>query len=404
MARQNETLTSGSATRRQPPNAGARRRVLMALGYYDLQLHRGITRFAQEAGWVLDTSMAHYGVMPTHWRGDGIITILIPERQDLTRHVCRQKIPVVALYADADRVRVPRVLLDDVRIGQLAAEHLLERGFTNLGFYKFTNYKAVQAREEGFRQTVVAAGRSYHLVDWHAASKQKPNRNWFDWIKRQLLTLPLPMGVMAQSDHRAAYLISACEAVGLAIPEEVAVIGVDNDEQACEFAAVPISSVDCNRELLAYEGARLLDNLMSGAHDPSSPMTIAPRGVVVRRSSDVFAVPHRAVARALQFIREHCREAIGVDHVIEASRTSRCGLYRAFQKHVGRSVGEEIDRQRVEYAKKLLSDTRDKLHRIAHSSGFSGPEHFTRVFRRVSGEPPSAYRNRTLHDQSGSRS
>jgi LacI family transcriptional regulator len=203
---------------------------------------------------------------------------------------------------------------------------------------------------------------------------------------------------MAQSDHRAAYLIGACEAVGLAVPEDVALIGADNDVQACELAAVPMSSVDCNRETLAYEGARLLDRLMRGDRRRRRPIIIAPRGVVVRRSSDIFAVADPAVVRALQFIREHYLEPIGVDHVIQASRTSRCGLYRAFQKHVGRSVGEEIDRQRVEHAKTLLRDTDEKLHSIARRSGFSGPEHFTRVFRRVISEPPSAYRKRLRGD------
>lgn len=377
------------------PNAvPSRPRVLMALGYYDPQLHRGIIRYAQEAGWVLDSSMAHYGTLPTHWRGDGIITILIPQRDDITRYIRRQSVPVVALYGDVERVRVPRVLLDDFHIGQLAAEHLLERGFTDLGFYQFSPLHAVQAREQGFRQTVERAGRNYHLIDWHAASRRKPGQNWFDWLRRQVLSLPTPIGVMAQSDHRAAYLLGACEAAGRAVPEEVAVIGVDNEEQTCAFAPVPLSSVDCNREVLAYEGAKLLDQLMRDARPPKKPLVIPPRGIVTRRSSDVFAVASRPVARALQFIREHYQESIGVDDVIAASRTSRCGLYRAFQKHVGRSVGSEIDRQRVEHARRLLRDTRDKLYRIAHAAGFSGPEQFSRVFQRVTGEPPSAYRRR----------
>lgn len=364
----------------------------MALGYYDPQLHRGITCYAREAGWVLDTSMAHYSVIPSHWRGDGIITILVPQRDDITRYVSRQNLPVVALYADAPQVKVPRVVLDDLRIGRLAAEHLLERGFTDLGFYKFTGAEAVVRREEGFRLAVERAGRNYHSIDWHAASQQKPSLNWFDWIKRQLPKLPSPIGLMAQSDHRAAYLISACEAVGLAIPEQVAVIGVDNDEHACEFAPVPISSVDCDRERLAYEGAKLLDRLMAGGRSPRRPIKITPLGVVIRRSSDIFAVAHRAVARALHFIREHYRESIGVDDVIRASRLSRCGLYRAFQKNVGRSVGGEIDRQRVDHAKKLLAESDEKLYRIARACGFSGAEHFTRVFRRVTGETPSSIR------------
>jgi len=374
------------------PGVRPSRRVLMALGYYDAQLHRGIIRYAQEAGWVLDTSMAHYGVIPHHWRGDGIITILIPERNDLVGYVRRKKVATVALYPDVPRVRAPRVVFDDARIGVLAAEHLLERGFTHLGFCRFTDAVAVQRREEGFRRTVRRAGRNYHLIDWHAASQTRSGKGWFDWMKQQLPQLPLPIGIMAQSDHRAAYLISACEAAGLAIPEQVAVVGVDNNEDICRFAPVPISSVDTDRETMAYEGARLLDRLMAGARTPKRPMVIPPKGVVVRRSSEVFAVPHKAASRALVFIREHCREKIGVDDVVRASQTSRCGLYRAFEKYVGRSVGDEIDHQRVEHAKQLLAESNEKLYRIARASGFSGAEHFARVFRRVAGLTPSAYR------------
>lgn len=378
----------------KPPPASATppRRVLMALGYYDPQLHQGITRYAREAGWVLDTSMAHYGTIPDHWRGDGVITILLSERGDITRFIRRQKVPVVALYADAPQVQVPRVVLDDVRIGQLAAEHLLERGFTDLGFYRFTDLRAVQDRQEGFCRAVQQAGRNFHLLDWCSAAQQRRRQNWFDWLQRELTKLPLPIGIMAQSDHRATYLLGGCEAAGLAVPEQIALIGVDNDEQACEFASVPLSSVDCNRETMAYEGSRLLDRLMNRGRPPKRPITIPPRGVVVRHSSDIYAVDDPATARALQFIREHFREPMGVEDVIQASRTSRCGLYRAFHKYVGRSVGEEIDRQRVEHAKKLLGETRQKLHAIARLSGFSGAEHFTRTFRRVTGEPPSAYR------------
>jgi LacI family transcriptional regulator len=375
-----------------PVTASSPRRVLMALGYYDLQLHRGITRYAREAGWALDTSMAHYGVIPEHWRGDGVITILLSERDDITRFIRRQKVPVVALYADAPRVRIPRVVLDDVRIGQLAAEHLLERGFTDLGFYRFSGYQAVREREAGFRHAVQQAGRNFHLLDWHGAAQKRRRQSWFDWLQRELSRLPLPIAIMAQSDHRATYLLSACEAAGLAVPEQVALIGVDNNDQACEFASVPLSSVDCDRESMAYEGAQLLDRLIRGVRPPRRPITIAPRGVVVRHSSDIYAVADPATARALQFIREHLREPIGVEDVIRASRTSRCGLYRAFHQHVGRSVGEEIDRQRVEHAKKLVRETRHKLHVIARLSGFSGAEHLTRTFRRVTGAPPSAYR------------
>ena len=366
----------------------------MALGYYDLQLHKGITHYAREAGWVLDTSMAHYSLIPDHWNGDGIVTILIPERPDLIEYVKCQRVPVVALYADVPELKVPRVVLDDGRIGRMAAEHLQERGFSHLGFLKFSNTLAVCDREQGFRQVAMEAGGDYRLIDWHAAGSANRGLNWFDWLKRQLSKLPLPIGIMVQSDHRAPHLISACEAVGLAVPDQVAVIGVDNDEQACELAAVPISSVDCNREMMAYEGARLLDELMRANRPSLQPMVIPPKGVVVRRSSDIFAVGDPAVARAMAFIREHSREPIGVDDVVKACHASRCGLYRAFSRELKRSIGDEIDRQRVEQAKRLLSDSRQKLGAIARSCGFSGAEHFTRVFQRTTGVAPSLYRKR----------
>jgi LacI family transcriptional regulator len=369
-----------------------RRRVLMALGYYDHQLHRGIVRYARQAGWILDTSMAHYGVIPEHWQGDGILTLLLESRPDVVRYVRRQRVPVVAVSADVPDPRIPRVLLDNRRIGQLGAEHLLERGFTNLAFYRFSAIADVCTREAGFRQAVEAAGHRCWLLDWHATARRRPRRHWFQWLQEQLLKLPLPLGIMAQSDNRAAHLVSACEAVGLAIPEQVAVVGVDNDEYACEFAPVPISSVDSGRETLAYEAAALLDRLMDGPTPPGEPPTIAPKGVVVRRSSDTLAIGHKAVARALSFIWEHFAEPIGVDDVVTASHMSRCGIYRAFEKHVGRSIGDELARKRVEHAKRLLAESNEKLHRVACAAGFSGGEHLSRAFLRLVGQSPSAYR------------
>ncbi|MEN6493028.1 MAG: DNA-binding transcriptional regulator [Thermoguttaceae bacterium] len=379
--------------------APPRRRVLMALGYYDHQLHRGIVRYAREAGWILDTSMAHYGVIPDHWQGDGIITLLLENRKDILRYLKQAPVPVVSLTTDVEELAIPRVQLDNRRIGQLAAEHLVGRGFENLGFYKFSNIHDVRDRQQGFRRAVKQAGCTYIPLDWHAASERNPRRNWFDWLKSRLQELPLPIGIMAQSDNRASLLISACEAVGIAVPEQVAVVGVDNDEYACEFASVPISSVDSNREALAYEGAVLLGKLMAGARPPRRPIAVAPKGVVVRKSSDILAIDHKAVARALSFIWEHFWEPIGVDDVIEASRMSRCGLYRAFEKHVGRSIGDELARKRVERAQKLLAETNAKLHRIAGLSGFSGGEHFSRAFTRIVGTTPSAYRQERLQNR-----
>lgn len=368
----------------------------MALGYHDYQLHRGIVRFAREAGWILDTSMAHYGVVPQHWQGDGIVTLLIPSRGDVVEYVRRQKVSVVAMTTDVAELACPRVELDNRRIGELGALHLLERGFEDLAFYQFSNINDVREREEGFRRTVEAAGRRYHHLNWHAAAGAG---NWLDWLVRHLRRLPLPMGIMAQSDNRAGFVLSACEAAGIAVPQQVAVLGVDNDQYACEFAPVPISSVDSNRETMAYEAAALLDRLMRGERSPTGPHVIPPVGIVVRKSSDMLAIRHRAVARALGFLWEHFAEPISVEDVIRASRMSRCGIYRAFEKHVGCSIGDELARKRVEQAKKLLVESTEKLHRVAGKCGFSGGEHFSRAFTRLAGMAPSSYRRKYIKPQ-----
>lgn len=372
------------------------RRVLMALGYHDYQLHRGIARFARQAGWILDTSMAHYGVVPEHWQGDGILTLLIPGRTDIMECVRRRRVPVVAMTTDVPEMDVPRVRLDNQRIGELGAEHLIERGFEDLAFYQFSDIDDVRGREAGFRRAVLAAGRRYHHLNWHAAAG---SRNWLDWLTRRLRRLPLPIGIMAQSDNRAAFVLSACEAAGIAVPQQAAVVGVDNDLYACEFAAVPISSVDSNRETMAYEAAALLERLMRGERAPEDPRVVPPCGVVVRKSSDMLAIRHKAVARALNFIWEHFAEPIDVDDVIKASRMSRCGIYRAFEKHVGGSIGEELSRKRVDRAKQLLVDSSEKLHRVAGLCGFSGGEHFSRAFTRLAGMSPSSYRRKYTKPQ-----
>jgi LacI family transcriptional regulator len=285
--------------------------VLLALGYYDHQLHRGIARYARRAGWVLDTSMAHYGVLPTHWEGDGIITLMFPHRADIVEFVRGTSAAVVDLTQDV-AVDVPRVLLDNKAIGRLGAEHLLTRGFDNLAFFKFTAAMDVRERSEAFERAARAGGAAYHALDWHSVSGTTAGlgTNWFEWLAGRLREMPVPLGIMAQSDNRATGVLSACASVGLSVPEQVAVLGVDNDELVCEFAPVQISSVDSDRERLAYEGAALLDRLMRGERPPRRTKRIPPKGLVVRASSDILAIRHLEVATALRFIWDHFREPI----------------------------------------------------------------------------------------------
>jgi LacI family transcriptional regulator len=373
--------------------AAPRRRVLLALGYYDQQLHRGTARYARKAGWILDTHMAHHGVLPSHWQGDGILTLLFPQRTDLTEYVCASRAAVVDLTHDVN-LALPRVLLDNEKIGQLAAGHLIERGFENLAFLKFSDASDIRERASGFAGAVRKARRKPLLLDWHAFSQTALGRDadWMEWLVGELHALPKPIGILAQSDSKGVALLNACEAAGLRVPEQVAVVGVDNDELACEFAPVPLSSVDSQRDELAYAGAALLDRLMAGLPAPAVAQRIAPNCVIVRESSDILAVNHVQVAAALRFIWQHYRDPITVKHVVDACPMSRCGLYGAFEKHVGRTLAEEIARKRVEHARKLLAGTGEKMSSVALLSGFSSGEHLSRAFTRLTGQTPSQYR------------
>jgi LacI family transcriptional regulator len=366
----------------------------MLLAYYEHRMHLGVVRYAREANWVVDSTMAHYGTLPKSWRGDGILTVALPERRDLLNYLRKAKVPIVSLIADVEDIITARVVLDNVQIGRIAAEHFLQRGFRNLAFLKCTDYTDIRGREAGFAAAIHEAGLRYDCLDWHAASRRRPRLDLQSWLKKRLIELPRPLGVMAQSDHRAYSLIDACQAAGLAVPEQVAVVGADNDEYACEFAPVPITSVDSSRQELAYRGAELLDRLMKGETPPAEPILVPPGRLVLRQSSDILAVEHPKVAKALSFIWKFYTQQIGVDDVVVTANISRCGLYRAFEKYVGRTIRQEIERKRIEHGEQLLLTSADKISRIARLSGFSNGEQFCRVFTSIMGTTPSAFRRK----------
>lgn len=364
----------------------------MMLAYYEHRMHLGVARYARQANWILDTTMVHYGRAPDCHRCDGVLALVLPDRRELARTLRKLDVPIVDLVADVPGITPNRVLLDNRAIGRMAAEHLIERGFRNLAFFKCTNYTDIRGRETGVAATVAKARLGYHLLDWYNTSRRHPRTDLIAWLARELEKLPRPLGVVAQSDHRAVHIINACAMAGLAVPEQVAVVGVDDDETTCEFAPVPITSIDSNREEYAFRGAQLLGRLMHGESVPAEPILVPPRGLVVRRSSDILALENPEVAKALSFIWRHFTSRIRVDDVVVATAMSRCALYRAFEDILGRTIREEIERKRVEHAQELLVGSRDKIRQVARQCGFASSEQFCRAFTRVTGVTPRDFR------------
>jgi LacI family transcriptional regulator len=211
-------------------------------------------------------------------------------------------------------------------------------------------------------------------------------------VRKWLLGLPKPIGILAFYDRPARHLADACSQLGLHVPGEVAILGVDDDEFECKLCHPPLSSVRSPAVQIGYEAAALLDQLMSGSPPAELRQSIAPAYVVARQSTETAAVADPEVANALAWVREHLAQEIGIDDVADAVGTSRRTLERRFRHTLRSSILGEIQRIRIEKAKHLLAETDLKLSAIARQCGVGGPVRFAAVFKQVAGYPPSVFR------------
>ncbi|MGH7968618.1 MAG: substrate-binding domain-containing protein, partial [Limisphaerales bacterium] len=213
-----------------------------------------------------------------------------------------------------------------------------------------------------------------------------------NWIK----TLPRPIGVMACNDMRGQQVLDACRATGVAVPEEIAVVGVDNDEVLCNLSEPPLSSVLPDAERIGYEAAVLLARMMAGEKMGPGETFVPPSGIITRRSTDALAVDDRQIAAATRFIREHACEGIDVSDVLRAVPMSRSTLDRRFMRILGRSPKDEILRVRLGRVKQMLAETDFPLSLISEKVGLEHVEHLSRMFKEREGTTPSAFRARCV--------
>lgn len=381
-----------------PSPAGAAQRrpcILLALGWYSAAIHRGIARYARQAGWVLDLTMTRHGLAPNSWRGDGVICLLHWEAE-LYDFVRATNKPVVNI-GDVRLPGIPTVHADNVAVGRMAADHFIERGFRNMAFFRRSDAPAAQARSDAFRARAEENGCEFHLVDWLTRNKgrrEHAESELIDWLGRQLARLPKPVAVFSEHDEVAIEVIYACLDRGIPVPEQVAVLGVDDDKLRCEFAPIPLSSIDNNQEMEGYEAAALLDRLLHGEPGPEAPVLVQPVGITTRLSTDILAVKHPHVAAALLHIWQNYTKPINAKTVAATVSISYRRLHDAFLENVGRTIADEITWKRMEKAQKLLVETDLKAYEIAERCGFPNDDRMGRIFRRELGMTPMAYRQR----------
>ena len=373
------------------------KRVLLALGWYDYHLHQGIEKYAREHGWHLYSDLAREKVIPWGWEGDGILAWLGAD-DDLAGFVQTTKVPTVDFSLRRPQLKFPRVLEDHAHAAQLVADHFLSRGFTNFMFYSDTDNWSYEERGEGFIKALERAGRSCTWLRWrqspafttgHGEWKRKR-----DWLGTQMKQAPKPLAIFAANDHQALDVLESCESVGIAIPEDISIVGAENYLLAPDAMHTPLSSVDTNLEMLGYRGAELLESLMAGKPPPKEPIRIPATGVVARKSSDILAITHTGVAKSLRFIWEHGNEPIRVMDLPGVAAMSRRGLHKAFLEHLGRTPGQELQRVRIERAKKMLTESGLKVEVVARTCGYQSINSFCVAFKRVTGVSAKVYREK----------
>lgn len=325
------------------------------------------------------------------WRGDGIIARI--ETEEIAEAVRRVGVPVIDVSAARFVPSVPWVETDDEAVARLAAEHLLERGFRHLAFCGELRFNWSKWRGEHFLRCVRAAGFDCHV--YQAAVPKRRGRSWdeehqalIDWVR----TLPRPVGVFACYDIKAQQLLDACRDASVMVPEELAVLGVDNDYLLCSLASPPLSSVILDAPRAGYLAASLLEELLAGGSVAAEGHFLAPLGVLARQSTDVLALEDRDIVAALRLIREHACDGLNVAELLREVPLSRRVMEARFRKAIGRTPHEEILRVKMARAQQLLLGTNLNLPDIAQRVGFPHAEYLSVAFKREVGQSPREFR------------
>ena len=367
--------------------------VLLAFDWYDQRIYKGIVQYATEHNWHLSPYLFSSRVIPQGWPADGAITCF---GKTLGNYILGLDMPKVDVsFADLPEP-IPRVRVDNVKIGQMAAEHFVARGFHHFAYFSWPIVDVNEIRMNTFFESLQEKGipaESLHVI------KQTSGKILGDWeqyqeaILEQLRSLPRPLAVFAGQDNLGSTLIELCIRNNIHVPEEISVLGVDNIEFLCDCMQVPLSSIDTRLEDLGYAAAEQLDRLMKGEIDKfAEPILLAPKGVQLRQSTDILAVPHPAVVRALRFIKENFSDPITLEDIGTHAGMSKRGLEKAFLKFLGRSPANELRRHRIDNAKMMLTETDEKIETIARACGYSNSSNLSFAFNKDTEMSPRDYR------------
>ncbi len=358
--------------------------------------YAGCHQYADAAGWHCTIEPAIDRVL-LESRGpipfDGILARATPEIAKAAR---KKNVPLVNIWLNSPVQELPSVFPDFEGSGVLAAEHLLARGFRHLAYLGYRSDIDSRLQSEGMRTVTRRENCNLTTHRFSRTSMEGPARGWQPFvtgIRSWIESWQLPIGVLVCNDVFCRYLIDICRSKGLHVSQQVAIIGTYNESEICNAPPPSLTSIDMNCSQVGYRAAALLDRLMNGAKPPLDPIMVAPAELLPRQSTDLLAADDPAVTKALRFIADNTHERIRVTDVVSAVNTNRRSLEKRFRQSLNRSIADEINRLRLERAKRQMVGTKDSLKDIAASTGFRNSDHFSKVFSRIEGISPSHFRS-----------
>ncbi len=367
----------------------------MILGNYQVAVHRGVAKFAMEHGWNLNAEMAHVPVLPYGWSGNGIIAGLAEWEEPIhfLQDPSIRKIPTVDLYDIRMEIPLPRVVGDHEMIGRLAAEYFLKGGWSRFAWFSRVNNNVSMLRKRAYDETLKAAGFSAFTLAPSAVDKG----SWQSIqlaVLRDFRAIGFPLAVFAYNDYDASFIQNVCTVGGISVPDEVAVLGVDNNPLTVNCLPVHLSSIRHDLESIGYQGAALLHHLMQGGKPPKEPPSIQPLGIAERASTETIPVQDPLIRRVITHMKKNLANKITVSDLTVVAGVSRRSLEISFKKETRRTLFEQLNIFRLHEARRLLEETSLSVTQIAKQSGFSTAPHLHREFRKHFNATPRDWRIR----------
>lgn len=367
---------------------------------YGKSLLKGVTKYSKENGpWLFcrmpmqyreDLSMDNIIQFAKDWKADGIIAQFYNHAN--IKKLVETKIPVIVEDFKERFEEFPNITGGYFEAGQMGAKYFINKGYKNFAFYGFDNIVWSRERAEGFEDSVKKHGEKVHFF---SPKKIASRELWYykpSALSKWLTKLPKPIAIMACDDERAQNITEACKHSKIKIPEEVAVLGVDNDELTCNLSDPPLSSIGLDTEQGGYEAAKLMRQLIENKNQGLHDIIVRPTTIITRQSTDICATTDKQIAKALNFIHQNIENNINVEDVLKKVSISRRALEKRFLDVTDSAVYKYICHLRIRKFSDRLLESEKSIYEIAIELGYNDNKNLSRLFKQIHGCTPLQYR------------